>query len=136
MGQVPLNSLCLSVCAANLHVEPNPSIERTSQRLLRTLCAAAHVERWVPRAISFEDVCGLRRRTSVERRAFGCRGCLSAQGARCRPALLFVPRESALAARAVAVRAGTLAWLREPVCLAKAVPIEHAAPNPAFERTA
>ena len=26
-------------------VRPNPSIERTSQRPLRALCAAAHVER-------------------------------------------------------------------------------------------
>ena len=26
----------------------NPSIERTSQRPLRALCAAAHVERWAP----------------------------------------------------------------------------------------
>ena len=29
-------------------VSPNPSIERTSQRPLRALCAAAHVERWAP----------------------------------------------------------------------------------------
>jgi hypothetical protein len=32
-------------CGAVFQQEPNPSIERTSQRPLRALCAAAHVER-------------------------------------------------------------------------------------------
>ena len=32
-------------------MSPNPSIERTSQRPLRALCAAAHVERQAPQPI-------------------------------------------------------------------------------------
>ena len=32
-------------CSVRTAAWPDPSVERTSQRLLRTLCAAAHVER-------------------------------------------------------------------------------------------
>ena len=39
------NSKSSIVCSSWKTVAPNPSIERTSQRPLRALCAAAHVER-------------------------------------------------------------------------------------------